>query len=176
MEYVISPVPSEVKLLKEMRRDEMQLVEKAFSKIKPGVTKVDDLGNTENYEVDIVALRRMYTGESQRGRSAGWKNAIVEGGDMISAPSQGKFAYVLSDGETEPPAEIQKLWNEYLKIDKIFAETIKAGLTPRKIIENYKILKQSILKEKPNGIKGEFILSSYLSSTMGISYKLKVKG
>ena len=138
MEYVISPVPSEVKLLKEMRRDEMQLVEKAFSKIKPGVTKVDDLGNTENYEVDIVALRRMSTGESQRGRSAGWKNAIVEGGDMISAPSQGKFAYVLSDGETEPPAEIQKLWNEYLKIDKIFAETVKAGLTPRKIIENYK--------------------------------------
>ncbi|GIS57504.1 MAG: hypothetical protein CM1200mP1_14420 [Candidatus Neomarinimicrobiota bacterium] len=59
MEYVISPVPSEVKLLKEMRQNEMQLVEKAFSKIKPGVTKVDDLGKTENYEVDIVALRRM---------------------------------------------------------------------------------------------------------------------
>ena len=36
------------------------------------------------------------------------------------------FAYVLREGETETPPEIQKLWAEYLKIDKIFAETIKA--------------------------------------------------
>ena len=42
-----------------------------------------------------------------------------------------------------------------------------------KIVENYKAIKDSLLKERPNGIKGNFILSSYLSSTMGISYRLK---
>ncbi len=138
MDYCISPVPSEVELLKSMRQNELKLVDKAFSEIKPGKTKIENLGNTGDYEVDIVAFRRMYTGESQRGRSSGWENAIVQGGDIIAAPSQGKFAYVLRDGDTEPPAEIQKIWSEYLKIEKIFAETIKAGLTSREIIQNYK--------------------------------------
>ena len=138
MDYCISPVPSEVELLKSMRQNELKLVDKAFSEIKPGKTKIENLGNTGDYEVDIVAFRRMYTGESQRGRSSGWENAIVQGGDIIAAPSQGKFAYVLRDGDTEPPAEIQKIWSEYQKIEKIFAETIKAGLTSREIIQNYK--------------------------------------
>ena len=139
MDYCISPVPSEVELLKKMRQDELKLVNKAFAEIKPGVTKVEDLEYMSgDYEVDIVAFRRMYTGESQRGRSSGWENAIVQGGDIIAAPSQGKFAYVLRDDETEPPAEIQKIWSEYLKIEKIFAETIKSGLTSREIIQNYK--------------------------------------
>ena len=32
-----------------------------------------------------------------------------------------------------------------------------------------------IQKEKPAGIKGDFILSSFITSSMGISYKIKVK-
>jgi len=52
----------------------------------------------------------------------------------------------------------------------------KKDFTDDKIKENFNALIQTILKEKPNGIKGDFILSSFLTSTMGISYKLKVKG
>jgi len=44
---------------------------------------------------------------------------------------------VLREGETEPPAEIKRLYAEYLKIDKILTETIKAGRTPREIIQIY---------------------------------------
>ena len=33
----------------------------------------------------------------------------------------------------------------------------------------------TISKEKPTGIKGNFIISAYLTSTMGISYKFKAK-
>ena len=137
MDYSISPVPTEVDLLKNMRHEELRLVNKAFNEIIPGKTKIEDLGNTGDYEVDITALRRMFTGESQRGRSAGWKNAIVQGGDIIAAPSQGKFAYVLKNNESEASKEIQKLWAEYLKIEKILSETIKSGLTAREIIKNY---------------------------------------
>ena len=43
-----------------------------------------------------------------------------------------------------------------------------------KIIENYNSVLETILKEKPSGIKGDFILSAFLTSTMGISYKLKL--
>ena len=44
------------------------------------------------------------------------------------------------------------------------------------IKENFNIVLDTINKEKPAGIKGNFILSAYLTSTMGISYRLKVKG
>lgn len=138
MHYQITPVPSEIKLLRKFRNDELKLVEKAFNDIKPGVSKVSEIGETGNYEVDIVVFRRMRTGQSQRGRSAGWENSVVQGGDIVAAPSQGMFAYVLREGEDGPPPEIQRLWNEYLRIDKILAETVQAGRTPRKIISDYK--------------------------------------
>ena len=51
----------------------------------------------------------------------------------------------------------------------------KKSFSDVKIKENYEAIKQIILKEKPNGIKGDFILSAFLTSTMGISYKLKLK-
>jgi hypothetical protein len=120
-----------------MREDELKVVKKAFAGIKPGVTKTREVGDTGDWEADVVVFRRMRTGQSQRGRSKGWENTVVQGGDIVAAPSQGVFAYVLREGETEPPPEIQKLWAEYLKIDKILAETIKAGLPSREIRENY---------------------------------------
>jgi hypothetical protein len=129
MDYIIRKVPSEIQLLKKMRKDEDERVKKAFAAIVPGVTKTRGAG--------VTVFRRMSTGLSQRGRSAGWENSVVQGGDIVAAPSQGMYAYVLRAGETEPPPEIKKLWAEYLKIDKILAETIKAGLTPREISRNY---------------------------------------
>ncbi|MEA2004839.1 MAG: hypothetical protein U9O50_01005 [Acidobacteriota bacterium] len=138
MDYIIRTVPSEIQLLKKMRKDEVERVKKVFSEIKPGITKTSELGETGDGEVDVVVYRRRSTGLSQRGRSKGWENSVVQGGDIVAAPSQGMYAYVLREGETEPPPEIKKLWAEYLKIDKILAETIKAGLTPREIIRNYK--------------------------------------
>ena len=41
-----------------------------------------------------------------------------------------------------------------------------------KLLENYNHFIESIKKEKPDTIKGDFIKSSFLTSTMGISYKL----
>ena len=52
----------------------------------------------------------------------------------------------------------------------------KKSFKDTKIIENFNALIQTIQKEKPNGIKGDFILSSYITSTMGVSYKLKIRG
>jgi len=56
----------------------------------------------------------------------------------------------------------------------IAASIGKKGFTDNKLYENYKSILDTLLKEKPNGIKGEFILSAFLTSTMGISYKLKL--
>jgi len=129
MDYTNHQVPSEVELLKRMRRDEIWLFEEALDAIEPGVTRTDEAG--------LTVMRRMKTGQSQRGRSDGWEDAVVQGGDILTNPSIGMYAYVLRDGETEPPPEIQELWAEYLRVDAILAETIKAGLTPREIIRDY---------------------------------------
>jgi len=139
MDYQVTPVPSEVKMLKKMRKDELKLVAQVFDAIEPGKTPIESGGQVGvgSEEAYVVAFRRMSTGLSQRGRSAGWENTVVQGGDIIAATSQGLFAYVLREGEKEPPAEIQKLWKEYLKIDKVFAETIRADRTSREIVKDY---------------------------------------
>ena len=51
----------------------------------------------------------------------------------------------------------------------------KKSFTDSKIIENFNSLIQTVNKEKPSGIKGDFILSTFLTSSMGVSYKLKIE-
>ena len=43
----------------------------------------------------------------------------------------------------------------------------KKSFADAKIKENYEAIKQTILKEKPNGIKGDFILSTFLDFDNG---------
>ena len=50
----------------------------------------------------------------------------------------------------------------------------KKSFSDTKIIQNFNSVIETLLKEKPSGIKGKFILSTFLTSTMGISYKLKL--
>jgi len=129
MDYISRKVPSEVELLKKMRADEDERAMRAFAEIVPGVTR--------NRDVGVTVFRRRGTGVSQRGRTPGHENVVIQRGDIIAAPSQGMFAYVLREGETEPPPDIKKLWAEYRKVDAILAETIRVGLTPREIVNNY---------------------------------------
>ena len=51
----------------------------------------------------------------------------------------------------------------------------RKSFTNDKLLENYKHFIEFIKKEKPNTIKGEFIKSIYITSTMGISYKVGAK-
>ena len=50
----------------------------------------------------------------------------------------------------------------------------KKSFQDNQIKANFDSLIQTIYKEKPSGIKGDFILTAFLTSTMGVSYKLKV--
>ena len=130
VDYIINKVPSEITLLKKLRAEDDERVKEKFASIVPGETK--------RREARTTVFRRTVTGESQRGRSDEFGSDKVERGDIVASPSQGLYGYVLREGENEPPEEIRKLWAEYLKIDKILAENIKAGLTPRTIIKNAK--------------------------------------
>ena len=65
-----------------------------------------------------------------------------------------------------------------IKNDKdgnIAASIGKKSFPDAKLKENYDAFMNTLLKEKPAGIKGNFILSAYLTSTMGVSYRLKLQ-
>ena len=51
----------------------------------------------------------------------------------------------------------------------------RKSFSTEKLLENYNHFIDSVKKEKPNTIKGEFIKSSFITSTMGISYKVGAK-
>ena len=51
----------------------------------------------------------------------------------------------------------------------------RKSFSTEKLLENYNHFIESVKKEKPDTIKGEFVKSIYLTSTMGISYKLGAK-
>ena len=60
--------------------------------------------------------------------------------------------------------------------DGNLASTIgRKSFSVEKLLENYKYFIESVKKEKPDTIKGEFIKSAFLTSTMGISFKVGVK-
>ncbi len=129
MDYITRKVPSEIEQLKKIRQDQIARIKSAFDAVVPGVTKSRGSG--------VTVLRRMRTGQSQRGRSDGWEDSVIVGGDILASPSTGLYAYVLREGETEPPPGVQRLWSDYQTVDRILAKNIKAGLTPREIIRNY---------------------------------------
>ena len=60
--------------------------------------------------------------------------------------------------------------------DGNLASTIgRKSFTGEKLLENYNYFIESVKKEKPDTIKGEFIKNTFITSTMGISYKVGAK-
>ena len=51
----------------------------------------------------------------------------------------------------------------------------RKNFSTEKLFENYNHFIESVKKEKPDTIKGEFIKSCFITSTMGISYKVGAK-
>ena len=60
--------------------------------------------------------------------------------------------------------------------DGNLASTIgRKSFASEKLLENYNFFIESVKKEKPDTIKGEFIKNTFITSTMGISYKVGTK-
>ena len=103
----------------------------------------------------------------------------------------GKFGKVLGPKGLMPNPKLGTVTNDIAKSVKDFknglveirndkdgnlASTIgRKSFSNEKLIENYKFFIESIKKEKPDTIKGDFIKNIFLTSTMGISYKLGAK-
>ena len=60
--------------------------------------------------------------------------------------------------------------------DGNLASTIgRKSFSTDKLLQNYNYLIESLKKEKSDNIKGDFIKSAFITSTMGISFKIGAK-
>jgi len=50
----------------------------------------------------------------------------------------------------------------------------KKSFSNENLIKNFKAVLETMQKEKPTGVKGDFIKNIFITSTMGVSYKLKL--
>ncbi len=123
---------AEIALLGRLCMMSAEIIEGEFEKIVPGVTALSDLsgnifvrdldGNEEN-NTDYVI---------QRGDLIG----ILNGASMMDfREHNGGIGYVLREGETELPTEVQKIWEHALITREIFRKNIKAGLTGGETLE-----------------------------------------
>ena len=81
---------------------------------------------------------------------------------------------------TDLPKSVKEIKTGLVEIrndkDGNLASTIgRKSFSTEKLLENYNFFIESVKKERPDTIKGEFIKGIYLTSTMGISYKVGVK-
>ena len=78
---------------------------------------------------------------------------------------------------TDLPKSVKEIKTGLVEIrndkDGNLASTIgRKSFSTEKLLENYNFFIESVKKEKPDTIKGEFIKGTHLTSTMGISYKV----
>ena len=113
---------------------------------------------------------------------------------LVATPAMmskmGKLGKILGPKGLMPNPKLGTVTNDIKKVVKLIKEGQieikndkdgnvgasigKKSFPENKILENYNLLIETIKKDKPAGIKGDFILSSFLTSTMGISYKIKL--
>ena len=136
-----------------------------------------DIAGSENLVTDIIAGKINF-------------DKLIATPSMMS--KMGKLGKILGPKGLMPNPKLGTVTNDILKAVKsikegqieikndtdgnLAASIGKKSFLDNKILENINSLIQTILKEKPTGIKGNFILSSFITSSMGISYKVKIKG
>ena len=88
---------------------------------------------------------------------------------LMPNPKLGTVATDLTKAVKDIKTSLVEIRNDK---DGNLASTIgRKSFSLEKLLENYNHFIESVRKEKPDTIKGEFIKSAFLTSTMGISIK-----
>ena len=92
---------------------------------------------------------------------------------LMPNPKLGTVATDITKAVKDIKAGLVEIRNDK---DGNLASTIgRKSFSTEKLLENYNYFIESLKKEKPDTIKGELIKSTFLTSTMGISYKIGAK-
>jgi hypothetical protein len=129
MDYVAGRVAEEIELYEQWGVLAAEHRDREFAKVVPGVTKLSDLDG--NVFLRVPDGREIHAQDPEP--------YVLKGGDLftILLGAQGKIfygevggnAYLLKEGETEPPPEIQEIWDHAMVVRKILQENIRPGRT-----------------------------------------------
>ncbi|MDG2375671.1 MAG: hypothetical protein P8M18_04890 [Woeseiaceae bacterium] len=123
---------AEIALYGRLLMTSTQAIESEFAKIVPGETTLNEIdGNVFVRDLD--------------GNEENNTDYVVQPGDLIGilldanarefSEHNGGVGYVLKEGETELPPEIQRIWGHVLKTREIFRRNIEAGRTGAESLE-----------------------------------------
>ncbi len=123
---------AEIALYGRLLMTSTEAIESEFSKIVPGETALNEIkGNVFVRDLD--------------GNEENNTDYVVQPGDLIGilldanarefSEHNGGVGYVLKEGESELPPQIQRIWGHVLKTREIFRRNIEAGRTGAKNLE-----------------------------------------
>jgi large subunit ribosomal protein L1 len=92
---------------------------------------------------------------------------------LMPNPKLGTVATDITKAVKDIKAGLIEIRND--KDGNLAATIGRKSFTNEKLLENYNHFVESVKKEKPDTIKGEFIRNIFLTSTMGISFKVGAK-
>ena len=113
---------------------------------------------------------------------------------LISTPKMmvklGKLGKILGPKGLMPNPKLGTVTNEIIKAVKdtksgqvevkndkegnVALSIGKKSFSDENLIKNFNAVVDTIIKEKPAGVKGNLVKSAFITSTMGVSYKLKL--
>jgi large subunit ribosomal protein L1 len=128
---------------------------------------INDINNGKINFDKLVATPNMMSKMGKLGKILGPKG-------LMPNPKLGTVTNNIKDAVVALKAGQIEIKND--KDGNLGASIGKKSFSDDKIKQNIDSFVQTVLKEKPAGIKGNFIKSSFLTSSMGISYKLKITG
>ena len=156
-DYISRPVKSALVMYKKIRKWVDENLEKEFSQIEPGVTKLRDVGATvlEKSPGDGFNTKRGITRRGDRvfqrgdffrighGTEAEYDLRGIEHtwqfGNIFELKTE--YGYVLRNGEVGPPSQLKKFWAGAMNIRQVLEDNIKVGRTGS---ETWKILKPKL--------------------------------
>ena len=131
-DFLAGRAMAEISLYGRLLMTSTAAIEEEFSKIEPGKTRLSDISGN-------VFLR------DPDGNEENNTDYVVQPGDLIGILSgarmltfdehNGGIGYVLREGETNLPPEVQRIWKHALTTRDIFRKNIKAGPTGAETLE-----------------------------------------
>jgi len=131
-----------------------EIEEEALSQVKPGITTLKDLavwlrneslahGFEPTFHVPEVFVRN-----SDGDEYGGEDDYVIKGGDLVHVCANvdvmnygtdiKRDAYVLRKGETSPPPEIRKVFDEAMRVREILCRNMKVGRTAGETLNIFK--------------------------------------
>jgi len=151
IDYVSHRTPAELEISIEASWITWNILQRAFSNevITPGITTNEDVYwwildevARQNLELNFspsVTIRR----QGLLGSYAVHRNEVIQAGDLLYTDfgvklmgigtDQQKQIYVLKPGEAEPPAGLQALFTQSVRMAEIVAEELKPGVEGREV-------------------------------------------